>query len=278
MQTNKYSLSDQAYLMSYVCDDYRVDTKPVAKPAIIICPGGGWMFLSEREGEPIAIEFAQRGYMAFVIHYSVSERAAEPGDHSLIFKALDEMERAYDILSELGRKQTIDTGKISVMGFSAGGQLAALFSSRHPELLSCILCYPFLDVEDEIEYVNSSMCPQENKEIMKKCFSVTGIGAANECNLQQIDPIANVSPDMPGTFIWHGATDDLIRATGSIAYARKLIENGIRTELHIYDNCGHGISLGTRETAAVENEINDYCTVWFAQLIRWMEELENEKK
>ena len=83
---------------------------------------------------------------------------------------------------------------------------------------------------------------------------------------------------MPSTFIWHGAQDDLVKATGSISYAQKLIENGVRTELHVYDNCGHGISLGTRETAAVEKEINEYGTVWFSQLLRWMEELEDEKR
>ena len=88
MQTKKYELNDNAYLTSYVCDDYRVDALPTAKPAIIICPGGGWMTLSEREGEPIAIEFAQRGYIAFVLHYCVSDVPAGPGDFGLVGRAV----------------------------------------------------------------------------------------------------------------------------------------------------------------------------------------------
>lgn len=273
MKTDTISLNEKAYMTVYVCDDYRVDVKTDPKPAVIICPGGGWMTLSEREGEPIAIEFAKRGYLALVLHYSVADREVKPGDFGIIYKALDETEMAYDHLARLADDHMIDPERISVMGFSAGGQLASLFSSKHPELFSCILCYPFLDITDEFSYVNSSHCPKENRDIMKKCFSYIGVSPLSRDKWHEIDPMAGISSDMPGTFIWHGAGDDLVRVTGSMHYAGKLMENGVRTELHIYDNCGHGISLGTRETAAVENEINDYCTVWFDQLIRWMEEL-----
>ena len=278
MQTKKYELNDSAYLTSYVCDDYRVDALPTAKPAIIICPGGGWMTLSEREGEPIAIEFAQRGYIAFVLHYCVSDVPAGPGDFGLVGRAVDEMEKAYGILLDLAKKQIICKHQISVLGFSAGGQLVSLFAAKHPELFACILCYPLLDIKEEIGFVNSSLCPLENREIMDKCFSVIGIDPESENEWSRIDPIENITSDMPSTFIWHGAQDDLVKVTGSISYAQKLIENGVRTELHVYDNCGHGISLGTRETAAVEKEINEYGTVWFSQLLRWMEELEDEKR
>ena len=273
MQTNKISLNNSAYLTSYLCDDYRVDVAPAARPAVIICPGGGWMFLSEREGEPIAIEFARRGYVAFVLHYSVSDKKAEPGDFSLIYRALDEIETAYDHLMDMADDNIVDRRKISVMGFSAGGQLAALFSSRHAELLSSILCYPLLDIADETDFINSPLCPPENRELMEKCLSCTGLSELSGDEWHSIDPVANISCNMPRTFIWHGALDNLVRATGSMNYLHRLLDKGIRAELHIYDNCGHGISLGTRETAAVADEINEYGSVWFDQLMRWMEEL-----
>ena len=115
MKTDKYVLDDTAYLTSYVYDDYRVDTAPKAKPAVIISPGGGWMTLSEREGEPIAIEFAQRGYIAFVLHYSVSDTPAPSGDHGLVNRALEEMEGAYGVLLGLAGKQIVDSRRISVL-------------------------------------------------------------------------------------------------------------------------------------------------------------------
>ena len=248
MQTNKISLNNSAYLTSYLCDDYRVDVAPAARPAVIICPGGGWMFLSEREGEPIAIEFARRGYMAFVLHYSVSDKKAEPGDFSLIYRALDEIETAYDHLMDLADDNIV-------------------------ELLSSILCYPLLDIADETDFINSPLCPPENRELMEKCLSCTGLSELSGDEWHSIDPVANISCNMPRTFIWHGALDNLVRATGSMNYMHCLLDKGIRAELHIYDNCGHGISLGTRETAAVADEINEYGTVWFDQLMRWMEEL-----
>ena len=273
MQTNKIRLNESAYLTSYVCDDYRVDIAPTARPAVIICPGGGWMYLSEREGEPIAIEFAKRGYMAFVLHYTVSDRQAAPGDFGLIYRALDEIEMAYDHLMGIAKDHIIDDRRISVMGFSAGGQLAALFSSKHAELYSCILCYPLLDIADEIDFVRSSLCPPENRDLMERCFSCIGISGLSGDEWHSIDPVEQIGSDMPRTFIWHGAMDNLVRAAGSMNYMHRLMDKGIRAELHIYDNCGHGISLGTRETAAVADEINEYGTVWFDQLIRWMEEL-----
>ncbi len=278
MQTKNYELNEKAYLTSYVYDDYRVDALPAAKPAVIICPGGGWMNLSEREGEPIAIEFAQRGYMSFVLHYSVSDTPAASGNFSLINRAVNDMEKAYDTIVSFVKEGLIDKTKISVLGFSAGGQLAALFAAKHPELYASILCYPLLDIADEIGFVESGNCPKENREIMEKCFSVMGVSPEPESGYSLINPIEQINSHMPSTFIWHGVKDDLVKVSGSINYAGKLIENGVRTEIHIYDNCGHGISLGTRETAAVEKEISDYGSVWFAQLLRWLEELGNEEK
>lgn len=278
MQTTNDKLSEKAYLTSYAGDDYRVDASPTAKPAVIICPGGGWMHLSEREGEPIAIEFALRGYAAYVLHYTVSTDQKAPGDYSLIHQAMADMEAAYDILLDQAAQNRIDANRITVLGFSAGGQLAALFGAKHPELYACVLCYPLLDIADEVAFVYSSKCPEENRTIMEQCFAVTGISTQSSDQWSTINPMAHITQEMPRTFIWHGATDDFVRVNGSLHYANQLLAYGIRTELHIYDNCGHGVSLGTRETAAVAKEINPYCTVWFAQLLRWMEELGNEKE
>ena len=278
MQTKQYNLPSNAYLTSYVYDDYRVDMRPEAKPAIIICPGGGWMYLSEREGEPIAMEFAKRGYHAFVLHYSVSQAAAATGDFRLIHQALEDTEGAYGILLELAGQQMVDAGAISILGFSAGGQLAALFGAKHPELQACILCYPMLDLADEVEFATSEDCPQEHQDIMKSCFSVMGIDGCEAGTWSEINPVERVTSAMPPTFLWHGTMDDLVRVTGSLNFARKLVMCKVPCEVHIYDHCGHGISLGTKETAAVEKEINEYGAVWFAQLLRWMEELGNEKE
>lgn len=270
MKVEKYKLgkekNSKAYLTSYYVEDYRVDTIPKSKKAIIICPGGGWFSLSEREGEPIALAFLQKGFQAFVLHYSVADGNDECG--SLVRNALAELEESYDYLIANKVKFNIDIKKINILGFSAGGQLAALFANKHSELMSVILCYPMLDMEDVLEYKSTEDCPEYAKLVLDKSMNILD----DQSNLE-INPIKIINSSIPPTFIWHGREDDLIPAKGSINYVTELIAKGIKCEFHLYDNVNHGISLGISATAAVESEINIYGSRWFDEVNHWLEKV-----
>ena len=75
-----YEGRNDVTLTTYVLKDSFDILNGKNRPAVIICPGGGYLTLSEREGEPVAIAFANMGYHAFVLKYSVYSNSEEPVD------------------------------------------------------------------------------------------------------------------------------------------------------------------------------------------------------
>lgn len=101
--------------------EYQEDKKT---PAVIVCPGGAYQFLSDREGEPIALKFNAEGYAAFVLRYCVGTegQALQPGP-------LFDLGKAMAYVKEHAREWRIDAERISICGFSAGGHLCASYAS-----------------------------------------------------------------------------------------------------------------------------------------------------
>ena len=87
------------------------------RPAIIICPGGGYIYCSPREAEPVALSYAAKGYHAFILYYSVGKNVKG-------FTPLEELNWAIGYLREHAKEWNIDPNKILTCGFSAGGHLA----------------------------------------------------------------------------------------------------------------------------------------------------------
>src|SRR5699024_8142662 len=99
-------------------------------------PGGGYSFCSEREGEPIALNFLAQGYHTGVLRYHV-------GDKRSFEKSLEDAQKALLKIQDLATIWKIDENKIAVIGFSAGGHLAAALSNLSPVKPNlCILGYP----------------------------------------------------------------------------------------------------------------------------------------
>ena len=117
---------DYAHLDTYILGNYLDDEPNPRKPLVLICPGGAYRMTSNREAEPIALQFNSIGYHAAVLRYSCKP-AVYP-------TALLEVAKSVQLIREKGEEWGIDTEKILVMGFSAGGHLAASYGVFWKEL------------------------------------------------------------------------------------------------------------------------------------------------
>ena len=113
-----FSLGDEypeASLTAYVCDT-QMPSAP--RPALVVCPGGGYAGLSPREGEPIVRRFLAEGFNVFLLTYSVGEKAGN-------YAPLIEAARSVKLIRQRAAEDNTDPKKVFIMGFSAGAHLSA---------------------------------------------------------------------------------------------------------------------------------------------------------
>ena len=135
---------ENAHLITYIRDNPpELANKP--RRAILICPGGGYQWTSDRENEPIAIQFLARGYNVFVLKYSVAEMAKD-------LNPLREIELSIKHIRDNAEEYNINPQKVYVIGFSAGGHLAlatGLMAENKPDAIEDTNL--MLDLKGEIQ-------------------------------------------------------------------------------------------------------------------------------
>ncbi|KAF1290777.1 alpha/beta hydrolase [Candidatus Enterococcus leclercqii] len=230
---------EAAQLHTYVRENSPEIDLAKRRPAVIICPGGGYSFLSDREAEPIALEMVSRGYQAFVLTYSVAP--------AVFPTALIQLAAAVVHVRKNSEKYATDPEKIIVAGFSAGGHLAASLgvfwqqsllqkylpganSQWQPNAL--LLSYPVI-----------SSKPYGHQDSFKNL-----LGAAYTAEKAKLSLEEQVTDKMPPTFIWHTMADDLVTVENSLSFVKALLAKNVPTEFHAFMRGGHGLSLGTAET------------------------------
>lgn len=249
-------------LTTYIIENtHEVDVNRT-RPAVIICPGGGYEFTSDREAEPIALKMVSMGFHAFVLHYSVKP-AVYP-------QALLELASAVQLVRERQKKWFIDPDKIIVAGFSAGGHLAASLGVFWQNSLlienlgdtpenwkpnGLLLAYPVISSTQFSHDDSFKALLAENYESKKA-----------ELSLER-----QVSSITPPTFLWHTLEDGLVPMENSMLFASQLRKYDISFELHLFPKGGHGLSLATIETAG-ENTygIDKQVACWPALFKQWV--------
>lgn len=231
------------------------------RPAILIAPGGGYAYVTAREGERVALAFACAGFHTFVLDYCCS-----PHTHPM---PLLNIAKAISIIRENATEWEIAENKIAVCGFSAGGHLAASISTlwndkevfyddeeknrlHRPD--ATILSYPVIS-SGEFSHAPSfaRLTGSENKNLLWDKLS---------CEKQ-------VNHDTPPAFLWHTYGDSGVPLENSMLYASALRKFNIPFELHIYPDGGHGMSLVTDETFWKVNKFTrEY--PWVKQAIEWL--------
>ena len=240
-----------AEVKAYLQDTYETLKAHKVRPAVVICAGGAYRWLSPREKDAPAFEFLSMGYQVFILEYSCGEDAAG-------YRPLRELAETVCILRKNRAEWHIDPGKIAVLGFSAGGHLAAslgalwsdtelgLPADARPDAL--ILCYPVISTR---EYAH-----EESARL------VSGGDGETRGKLHLLD---RVTGDFPPTFMWHGGEDSSVPPENSLFLAVQLKRNGVPFEYHLFETGAHGISTCTQEVETPEAACRQWvplCKAW----------------
>ncbi|ASR49119.1 acetylesterase [Paenibacillus kribbensis] len=250
-------------LYTYILDNSPEIDNTRKRPLVIICPGGGYEFTSDREAEPIAIKMNAMGFHSCVLRYSVRP-ATFP-------TALLELSMAVALTRKKAEEWHVDKNKIIVVGFSAGGHLAAsLGVFWKSSFLSKALGIPN-------EMIKPNGLLLSYPVITSGTFAHEGsfkalLGDNYNEQLDQVSLEKYVSSDTPPTFLWHTYTDEPVPVENSFLFANALLKNKVSLEMHIYPNGVHGLSLGTEETMALDNEktIQPEVSNWIKMAGRWI--------
>ncbi|GAA4984097.1 alpha/beta hydrolase [Kineococcus glutinatus] len=218
------------------------------RPAVLVLPGGGYERCAPHEGEPIARWLASLGLHAFVLRYPVA-----PQRHPVPLRAAT---AALQQVRSGGHGLAVDPGRVGVLGFSAGGHLAACLSTglgggEVPD--ATVLCYPVVSFEH---------APHAG--------SVRNLLGADPspARARELSPDRHVSAATPPAFVWHTAADDAVDVTHSLRYTAALAAAGVPVELHVFAEGGHG--LGAAEGEPRAGRWRALCAGWLAHL-GWVE-------
>lgn len=238
MQLLEEHLPSGARLVGYLRDETDVMPDYNIRPAVLILPGGGYRYCSPREADPVAVQFLQAGYQVFTLYYTV-----EPAP--LRWAPLIDAAGAVLYLRRHAQQLRLDPQKIAMLGFSAGGHLAASAgilwdaapvqqalgitgTEARPDAV--MLAYPVI-TSGEFAHAGSFDC-------------LCGDDAALRCTMSLE---TQVRPGLPPFFIWHTVTDPAVPVQNSLLLAEALEKNDDPYELHLFAQGGHGTSTCTGE-------------------------------
>ena len=226
-------------------------------PCMLVCPGGGYNMTSDREAGPIAMQFVAEGYRVVVIRYSCAPHVFP--------QQLREVAGAMELVYQHADEWHIDVSRIAIIGFSAGGHLAAQYSNRYdcPEVRevfpeskpvqASILSYPVITDEPQYKqidsihnYIGHAPTVRNEKGCSCECF---------------------VSEQTPPTFIWHTAADQVVPVQNSLLYAKALSDHKVPFEMHIYPFGEHGLSTVDDVVYPNQKEPN------IARVRRWLDDV-----
>lgn len=232
-----------------------------SRAALILCPGGGYSMLSDREVVPPAMIFFSMGFQVFVLSYSIGAGAANR-------TPLEELGRSVQLVRGNSQSWHIDPNRVAVLGFSAGGHLAASLGVHwnDPALLkrcdvhdarqlrpdALILSYPVITDGDKTHAETLQNVSRSHQEPPRYWALET-----------------HVTAETPPTFLWHTMDDDCVPVENSILFLQALHRAGVPCECHLYMHGQHGLSVCTGEVDCGQAAAKS----WIALCKTWIESL-----
>ena len=225
---------------------FNADPTKATGQAVVVCPGGGYAKLSmSQEGYMMAQWLAKSGISAFLLEYRL------PNGHKEV--PLEDAVEAIRFVRKNAKKYNVNPEKVGIVGFSAGGHLAASASNLtemkdRPNF--SILFYPVLTANDFNTHIGSFR-------------SLLGKGHS-EKEADKFSMVKSVSENTPPTILFLSDNDTTVPAAGAAQYYSALRYHGIKSAMYIFPTGGHG--WGNYDTFAYQKE-------WQHLLLRWLSEL-----
>ncbi len=205
------------------------------RPAMLVLPGGGYAMCSDREADPVALAYARAGYQAFILRYTVTSKGLWP-------LPLADYEQAMGLIEKNAEEWQVDTDKVAVSGFSAGGHLAACAATmaKHRPA-AAVLVYP---------------------AILKEILDM--------CQPDLPEPWKAVDGNTAPCFLAAARDDRVVPISNTLRFGLALADKNIPFESHIYSYGGHGFS--TAEGWLNASSVSERTPNWVPDSIGWLKE------
>lgn len=252
MKTFSFAVFEGGLVQAFLHEPYGKPESDGARPCMVVCPGGRYEFISPRETEPPALAFYTEGYNVFILHYATMEAAGE-------YRPLRQLAETVCRIRRNAEAWRIDPEKIAVMGFSAGGHLAASLGALHghsaltlqkdcrPDAL--VLCYPVITLTGPTHKVSADRVTGGREELRERLSVEKQIG-----------------PDMPPCFIWHTLDDASVPVENTLLLVQALRNQGVSFAYHLFEHGVHGLSTASREVGMY----NEICAQWVPMCVKWL--------
>ena len=224
---------------------YAADPARATGQAAVVCPGGGYRFLSSGgDGHAVGRWLAEHGVTAAVLKYRL------PNGHSEVPR--NDADEALRVMRSMAAELNIDPAKVGVSGTSAGGYLAGsvgTLSDVKPGFM--ILFYPVISADPDKRHKGTFV-------------QLLGAEDADKPLAQEFSLEKKVDAATPPTLLFHCDDDKVVPAVNSALFYQKLKEHGIKATLHIYPSGGHG--WGIRDHF-------EYKEQWQQAMLDWLKKL-----
>lgn len=211
--------------------------------AVLVCPGGGYQGRAPHEAAVVAEWLNTLGITGIVVHYRI-----KPYQHP---QPLNDLSQAMRLTRQNAADWNIDLNKIGVLGFSAGGHLAATLCTHYTHETKpafSILLYPVITLNPPSAHTGS-----RNNLL---------VDPTDQAQVDELSNDQHVTPDTPPAFMFHTVTDPAVPVENVMLYAAALQRNKVRYELHIYEEGNHGVGLATQHP--VLHTWTLLCAKWLA--------------
>lgn len=229
---------------------------------ILVAPGGSWCrVVLDKEGSALASFFNARGYTLFVMTYRMPGDGHEEGADA----PLADVQRAMRVIRASAREWKLDPARLGVLGFSAGGHVAASLGTRHDDAV-----YAPLDAVDEcstrpafMALVYPVITMQGEHYHPGSRHELLGDNPDEE-QIQRYSLEARVTRDAPPTFLLHAADDPAVNVENSLAMYSALRRAGVPVEMHLFERGKHGFGIRDAQGLPV--------AVWPELMMNWIAE------